>query len=202
MLQTIADDIWGQPCLAYHVQPHLDPETQDAFERFQQDIAARWPDPLHLCPKDGLHVTIYALIPVKVDFDKEAYWRHIAEPCRALLDDLCSGHEAIELHFNRLKVTDVAIIATATETTGIIGRIRDRIADVIPPPPGREPLRYDLIHTTLARYRTASSVPASAVESIEDLPVSIRAPVTRIKMIRETLFPCLERDELASFPLR
>ena len=32
MLQTIADDIWGQPCLAYHVQPSLEPETRAAFE--------------------------------------------------------------------------------------------------------------------------------------------------------------------------
>jgi 2'-5' RNA ligase len=201
MLKTIADDIWGQPCLAYHVQPHLSPDTQAAFERLQQAIAGRWPDPLHLCPKHGLHVTVYALITVKASFDKEAYWGRIAEPCRALLEQICAGHEAIELHFDRLRVTDVAIIATAREKTGLIEAIRNRIAEIIPPPPGREPLRYDLIHTTLARYRVSSDVPISLVDSVGDLPVSITAPVSRIKLIRETLFPCLVRDELAGFPL-
>ena len=39
MLQTIADDIWGQPCLAYHVQPSLEPETRDAFAEVQRTVA-------------------------------------------------------------------------------------------------------------------------------------------------------------------
>jgi len=201
MLQTIADDIWGRPCLAYHVQPSLDPETRQAFEGVQQAVRERWPDPLHLVPREGLHVTVYALIPVKAEFDKPAYWQTVAGPCGALLEELCSGHGPLKLHFSRLKVTDTAIIATATETTGLIETIRQRIAEVIPPPPGRQPLRYDLIHTTLARYQTSSSVPASLIDGIEALPLSIRAPVAGIKIIRETLFPCLVRDELARFPL-
>ncbi|MBJ6124717.1 hypothetical protein [Microvirga splendida] len=201
MLQTIADDIWGLPCLAYHVQPSLEPETREAFEEVQRAIAERWPEPLHLVPRDGLHVTIYPLVPVKGSFDKDAYWQSIAELSRNLLEDLCSGHGALELRFSRLKVTDTAIIATATDETGLIAAIRDRIVRDLPLPPGREPLHYDLIHTTLARYRTAASVPRSVVESIEAIPVAVLAPVARIKLIRETLFPCLVRDKLASFPL-
>jgi hypothetical protein len=201
MLQTIADDIWGLPCLAYHVQPSLEPETREAFKEVQRAIAERWPEPLHLVPGDGLHVTIYALVPVKASFDKEAYWQSIAGPSRCLLEELCSGHRALELRFSRIKVTDTAIIATATEETGLIEAIRQRIVRDIPPPPGREPLHYDLIHTTVARYRTSTSVTGSVVKGIENLPVSIRAPVARIKIIRETLFPCLVRDELASVSL-
>jgi hypothetical protein len=201
MLQTIADDIWGLPCLAHHVQPSLEPETRGAFEEVQRAIARRWPEPLRIVPRDGLHVTIYALVPVKGSFDKDTYWQSIAGPSRRLLQDLCSGHHALELRFSRLKVTDTAIIAIATEETGLIGAIRDRIVRDIPPPPGREPLHYDLIHMTLARYRTCASMANSVVAGIEALPVAISAPVARIKIIRETLFPCLVRDELASFPL-
>ncbi|MBB4039057.1 hypothetical protein GGR34_000692 [Microvirga flocculans] len=201
MMQTIADDIWGLPCLAYHVQPSLTAGTRDAFERLQRIIAEQWPEPLHLCPLHGLHVTIYALVPVKAAFDKESYWQAIAEPCRDLLETLCARHEALELQFSRLKVTDTAIIATATEKTGLIEAIRRRIAQDIPPPPGRKPLRYDLIHTTLARYRTAASVPDAVCERIEALPVDIRAPVAKIRLIRETLFPCVMTDDIAGFPL-
>lgn len=202
MLQTIADDIWGKPCVAHHVQPHLTPQTQLALADLQHRFAQLWPEPLHLGPPDALHVTLYALVLVKESYDKEAYWSSIAEPCRKLLDDLCSGHAPLELHFSRLKVTDTAIIATATDHTGLIAAIRDRIADRIPLPPGRaEPLRYDLIHTTLARYQKAAAIPESIVQAVESTPVSIRAPVERIKVIRETLFPCQVRDELQSFPL-
>ena len=75
MLQTIADEIWGRPCLAYHVQPSLEPEARDAFEAVQRAFAALWPEPLHVGPKHGLHVTIYPLLTVWGDYDKDAYWQ-------------------------------------------------------------------------------------------------------------------------------
>jgi hypothetical protein len=201
MLQTIADDIWEKPCLAYHVQPSLEPETREAFEEVQRAIGERWPEPLHVGPKHGLHVTIYPLVPVKGAFDKDAYWQNIAQQSRSLLEELCAGHQSLELRFSRLKVTDTAIIATATEETGLIGAIRDRIVRDIPPPPGHKPIIYDLIHSTLARYPTGASIPDDVVRHIESLSVSITARVTHIRLVRETLFPCLTTDEIASIPL-
>ncbi|HLM42011.1 MAG TPA: hypothetical protein VK434_20735, partial [Microvirga sp.] len=62
-------------------------------------------------------------------------------------------------------------------------------------------LRYDLIHSTLARYRSSGPVPNAVVERVEGLPVSIRAPVTAVKLVRETLFPCQAVDEIASVAL-
>jgi len=201
MLQTIADDLWGRPSLAYHVQPVLADGSRVALHGLLGPVAELWPGPLHLGAWPMLHVTIYALVPVKGDFDKEGYWSRIAGPARALLEETCAGHGPIDLHFSRLKVTDTAIIAVAEESTGLIEAIRQRIAASIPPPPGRAPLRYDLIHTTLARYRSSGTVPDEAVSRIESLPVSIHAPVAAIKLVRETRFPCMAVDEIASVPL-
>ncbi|WP_201863450.1 hypothetical protein [Microvirga soli] len=201
MLQTIADDIWGKPCLAYHVQPSLEPEAREAFAEVQRSIAERWPEPLNIGPRHGLHVTIYPLVPVKGAFDKDAYWQGIARQSQNLVEDLCADQPTLELRFSRLKVTDTAIIATATEETGLIDAIRSRIVSDIPPPPGHKPIIYDLIHSTLARYRTGASIPDEVVRRIESLPVSITAPVRQIRLVRETLFPCLTTDEIASIPL-
>jgi len=201
MLQTIADDIWEKPCLAYHVQPSLELETREAFAKVQRTIADHWPEPLHIGPKPGLHVTIYPLVPVKGAFDKDAYWQGIARQSQSLLEDLCAGHPTLELRFSRLTVTDTAIIATATEETGLIDAIRNRIVSDIPPPPGHKPIIYDLIHSTLARYRTRAPIPHDIVGRVESLPVSITAPVTHVRLVRETLFPCLVTDEIASIPL-
>lgn len=201
MLQTIADDIWGEPCLAYHVQPHLLPETQASLAKVQGEIAAHWPVPLFLAPPEALHVTLYALVQVRHRYDKQGYWSSIQEPCRALLEEICTGHLPLELRFSRLKVTDTAIIAVATDETGLIDRVRKAIVEVISPPPGHEPISYDLIHTTLARYRTSDAISGATVEAIEAIPVSVKAPVPRLKMVRETLFPCREIGEIHSFPL-
>lgn len=202
MLQTIADTIWGRPCLAYHVQPDLSLETRLSLGELQRAIAERWPVPLHFAPPEALHVTLYALIGVKDDFDKEGYWSRIAEPCRSLMDSLCSGNGPLSLRFSGLTVTDTAVIAVATEETGLIARLREAIAEVIPPPPGLKPMRYNLIHSTLARYRTLDAVPDEVVRKVEAIPVSIAAPVDRLKIIRETIFPCQVMDEIFSFPLR
>ncbi|MXQ10395.1 2'-5' RNA ligase family protein [Microvirga makkahensis] len=201
MFQTIADDTWGRPCLAYHVQPHLASETRSALVGLQEAVASRWTVPLFLTPPEALHVTLYALVQVKGIFDKEGYWSSIAEPCRSLLEESCRGHGPLELRFTRLKVTDTAIIAVATDETGLIDRVRNAIAAEIPPPPGHEPIRYDLIHSTLARYRTSDAVPEAAVAAVEAIPASVAAPVERLKIIRETLFPCRETDELFSVSL-
>lgn len=199
MLQTIADDIWGRPCLAYHVQPELSPKTQSCLAQLQTAIAERWPVPLFLAPPEALHVTLYALVQVKDRYDKEGYWGAIAERCRALIEELCHGHRPLELRFSQLKVTDTAIIAIATDETGLIDRIRHAIAEEIPPPPSLGPIRYNLIHTTLARYRTADAVPDAAVRAVEAIPVSVEAPVERLKIIRETIFPCRATHEIHSF---
>lgn len=201
MLKTIADDIWGQACLAYHVQPHLTAETRGSLGMVQEAIAAHWPHPLHMAPPDALHQTLYALANVKDRFDKEAYWRSIAEPCSEILDSLCRGHGTVELHYSRLKVTDTAIIAVATEPSGLIDAIRHKIAELIPPPAGLKPMRYNLIHSTLARYKVSGEAPDATVAAIERLPVSIRAPVEAIKLVRETVFPCFEMDEIRAFRL-
>lgn len=201
MLKTIADDIWGQSCLAFHVQPHLTAETQGSLGQIQKAIAAHWPHPLHTAPPEALHQTLYALANVKDRFDKEGYWRSIVEPCSEILDGLCRGHGVIELTYSRLKVTDTAIIAVATEPSGLVETIRHRIAELIPPPPGLKPMRYNLIHSTLARYQISAEIPDETVAAIESLPLAIKAPVASIKLVRETLFPCQEAAEIRLFPL-
>lgn len=201
MLQTIADECWGQPSCAYHVQPRLSPETQERLAGLQLAVAECWPAPLNLMPPRALHITIYAIVPVKASFDKQAYWRQIADPALHLLQDLCAGHGAIDLHFTQLKVTPAAVVALARDESGLIEAIRQRIAGSIPPPPGLKPLHYDFIHSTLIRYPTSMPVPKEAVRRVESLPVAIPARVEAVRLVRETLYPCLSVEELACVSL-
>lgn len=196
-----ADELWGKQCLAYHVQPGFAPGAQERLHELQQRVVSLWPEPLFAGPPESLHVTVYPLVPVPGGFDKEAYWRDIAAPSRAILAFLCPTVPALTLRFHRLKVTPVGIIAVAEDETGLVAAIRERILGTLPPPPGRERVHYDLVHMTLARYRSATPVPASALELIENLPVAVEAPVDRIRLFRETLFPCLVGEELEAFPL-
>ncbi len=179
-LVPVPDGWWGRPCLAYHVQPDLDAGTGPRLGQLQRRVAELWPQPLFLAPSEALHVTIYPLAMVQDDYDKEAYWQAVAPLAKAVLAGLCPGVPRLTLTFFRLKVTDTAIIAVARDGTGLIEAVRRRILETIPPPPVRGPIRYDLIHSTLARYRSPEPVAASVVERIESLPVAVSAEVSRI----------------------
>jgi hypothetical protein len=197
-----ADLLWGRPCLAYHIQPGFAAGAQERLHALQQRILPVWPEPLFAGPAPSLHVTLYPLVPVPGGYDKEAYWRTVAGPVRAILEELCADAPAPTLRFRRLKVTPVAIIATAEDETGLFTRIRREVLRRLPAPPGRSHIHYDLVHTSLVRYRSASPVPAALAERIESLPVSVDAAVDRIRLFRETFFPCLVGEELEAFPLR
>jgi 2'-5' RNA ligase len=196
-----ADTLFAQPCLAIHVQPHLTSEAQGVLRSLQKQAAGRWPGALHLAPAHAFHVTIYPLVPTSEGFDKEAYWNRIESQTRALVAETCAGHPPVDLRFSRLKVMPVGIIAVAEEGTGLIERMRRRIVETLPPPPGLAHRHYDLIHTTLARFADAEPVPASAVERVEAVPADLSVRVERIKIFRETVFPCIVGEELASVPL-
>jgi hypothetical protein len=118
-----------------------------------------------------------------------------------MLRELCARAPALTLRYHGLKVTPVGIIAVAEDETGLVASIREKVRETLPPPPGRGHVRYDLIHTTLARYRSSAPVPSSTVTRIEALEVQVDAPVDRIRLFRETLFPCLVGEELDAFRL-
>jgi 2'-5' RNA ligase len=201
LFHPTADTLWGKPSLAYHIQPGFASGAQTRLHELQRSFTALWPDPLFAGPPEALHVTIYPLVPVPDGFDKEAHWRSVAEPASAMLRELCARAPALTLRYHRIKVTPVGIIAVAEDETGLIASIREKVLETLPPPPGREHVRYDLIHTTLARYRSSAPVPSSTIAKIEAIEVQVDAPVDRIRLFRETLFPCLVGEELDAFRL-
>jgi hypothetical protein len=201
LFHPVADALWGKPCDATHIQPHLEPDAQAALAAVGEAAATLWPGALHVAPPHAIHVTIYPLVRVPGDFDRAAYWRQIEEPSRAILHDLAEGAGAIDLRFHAVRAMPAGLVAVADDASGLIEAIRRRVVETLPPPPGFEPVRYDLIHTTLARFASAEPVSRAAVERVESISVSIRARVERLKLVRETLFPCLAAEEMGSVSL-
>jgi hypothetical protein len=195
------DTLYGKPCLAIHVQPHIAPDAQAKLRAVQQAAVSHWPGAFHEAPPHAFHVTIYPLVPTTDGFDKEAYWGEIAGSSRRIVEELGAGAGPLVLDFHKLKVTSVGIIAVARDESGLIGRIRNRILATLPPPPGLEHRHYDLVHTTLARFSDLRPVPAEVVQRIEATAIDLPVPVERLKIFRETLFPCLVGEELASVSL-
>src|SRR3954452_18323328 len=147
VFQPVAGELWAKPCLAYHIQPGFAPGAQQRLHELQQRVVSLWPQPLFAGPAEALHVTIYPLVPVADGFDKEAHWRTVAGASRAILQELCADAPPLTLRFDRLKVTPVGILAAAPAESGLVAAIRQKVLERLPPPPGREHVHYDLVHT-------------------------------------------------------
>ncbi len=201
LFHPAADEFWGRPADAIHIQPHLTTDVQRALGDVQRRAAALWPAALHLAPEPAIHVTVYPLVRVPGTFDRTAYWQEIEAPSRALVADHAGRRGPITLTFSAVRVMSAGIIAVAEDPSGLVEGIRTEIVEKLPPPPGLQPLRYDLIHATLARFASGEPVAQDAVRLVEAIPVSVKAPVSRLKLTRETLFPCLAAQEIGSYPL-
>jgi hypothetical protein len=195
------DDFWGRPCLAFHIQPGFAPGAQERLHALRERIVPLWPKPLRVGPLHSIHVTLYPLVPVPGDFDRDKHWRAVKEGALGILRRLCADAPALTLRYHRLIVMPAGIVAAAEDATGLVSAIRNEVLRLLPPPPGRSHVPYDLIHTTLARYGSTDPIDRSHVDAVNTQPVAVEARVDRIRLFQETLFPCIEGEELETFPL-
>ncbi len=196
MLVT-ADEMWGTPCLAYHIQAIFPRDALDAIAQLQCDLGAFGLPAFNLCPRHSQHLSIYTLVPVRLPIaGKEDYWASISAVAFSDLDRLCRGRRRIALHFNEVRITSSAIIAVASAVHDLIGDIREHFSRW-PAPSGRIAPTYDIAHVTLARFSVAAQVPATLIREISARPPSIDATISRVRLVRETVYPSLEVDELS-----
>lgn len=197
-----ADPLWGQPCLAYNVQGTFSDQTLQNIDAIQARLQNIFPLPLRQCPPHALHISIYALIPVRATADpadKERLWQEIAADSVAELRRLGTGRHRIKLHFDDVRIMPSAVIAVADDASGFFETIRNHFRLALPE---HVPVqRYDMIHTTLARYGRNGVVSSSTRKQISSTPFSFDAIVTQIKLTRERVYPSLVTDDIASIQL-
>jgi hypothetical protein len=196
-----ADEMWGKPCLAYNIQAVLPQDALDAFGQLQRDFGAFGLPAINLCPRHSQHLSIHALVPVRLPIaGKEDYWAGISAVAFSDLDRLCRGRRGIALHFNEVRITSSAIIAVASAVHDLIGDIREHFSRW-PAPSGWIRPTYDIAHVTLARFSAAAQVPTSLVREVSARPLSLDVTISRVRLVRERVYPCLEVDELSSYDL-
>lgn len=197
-MRLIADELWGKPCLGYKVQIGLPGEATRSFDALQAVIRAGLPVPLHPCPLDSLHVSVFTLISVRsTDAGKEMHWQGLSRRCVADLEQLCRGRSRIDLLFDRLQVTPTAVIVTGVDRSGGIDAIRKHFSGVLRgtslPVPS-----YDLIHVTLARFGQEFLLPDAIVDAMAATPIAVSAEVAAVELVRERVYPALETDNIAT----
>jgi hypothetical protein len=187
----IRDQYWGQPLISYTVMQMLEPAAREACVevlRRVSDIAGT-ADHLLIAPAETFHLSLYAIAPVRSDFDKDAWWRIHGEQALAVFRRWCAAQPATLLHFRELRVTQTAMIAVA-EPHDAVWSLRRRMRAEVPQPPGGTP-DYDMIHMTLARYAQPEKLPADFAARVTALPLDLKVRLHDVALMRETAYPLL-----------
>ena len=152
---------WGAPGIGYLLIFRPDPAASAALARLQEQVLAFEPALLRQ-PEAQLHTSVAWLMAVGRDFDepKDALWAARGDDWLKIMESITERTEPMRLRYQRLVVTDAAIIAVAEEPTPVGGFRRELTAALGLP----WPISYDsveIVHTTLLRYRQPPSDPAA-----------------------------------------
>jgi hypothetical protein len=198
----VRDRYWSQPLVSYTVMHMLDDAAREScvdLLRRVSDIAGAV-EHLLIAPADTFHLSLYAIAPVRSDFDKDAWWRIHGEQAQAVLRQWCAAQPAIRLRFRTLRVTQTAVIAIA-EPEEAVWNLRRQLRADVPQPPGGTP-DYDMIHITLARYAQPDRLPADFAARVAALPLDLEVRLHEITLMRETAYPLLGGRPVEAYTLQ
>lgn len=187
----IRDPHWARPLISYTVMNLLDDVSREQSVQTVRQVAAiaGSPDHLLVAPAETFHLSLYAIAPVRSDFDKDAWWAIHGDLARSVFRRWCDTQVATTLRFRQLRATSTAIIAMA-EPDEAVWMLRRMMQAEVPQPPGGTP-KYDMIHMTLARYARPEAFPADFAARVAALPLRIDAPLHQASLMRETAYPLL-----------
>jgi hypothetical protein len=187
----IRDPYWSQPLISYTVMQMLQPAARAACLDVLRQVAemAGGADRLLIAPAETFHLSLYAIAPVRSDFDKDAWWAIHGDRARTVLHRWCDTQPAAFLRFRELRATSTAVIAVA-EPQDAVWSLRRALRAGVPQPPGGTP-EYDMIHMTLARYAQPEKLPADFAARVAALPLQLDVDLNAVTLMRETAYPLL-----------
>jgi hypothetical protein len=197
-----ADEMWGRTCLAYNIQAAIPDDLRDALARTQRDLGTVGLPPFNVCPSASLHLSIFALVPVRSPVaGKETYWANVSSQAAGDLERICRDRRSMALRFDELRVTRTAVIAATQAVPDLMTEIRSHFARWPAHPNWTMPV-YDIAHVTLARFAATAEISGTLADEISARPLSLAGDVSRIQLVREKVYPSLEVDVLKEFRLR
>jgi hypothetical protein len=192
--------LWARPCRAYNVQIELNSDTRASLEQTQQNLKLAESN-LLVCPRETLHVSVAWLLAVHANYavTKNSLWERHAGEWTSELQRIAADSGVFRITYERIVVTDSAVIALA-RPTGPVNRIRRMIGERLSLPPETRN-RADLVHTTLFRYSGPLSDPEQFLASVEAESPHATSEVDELVISRELVYPSLETVVLERLPL-
>lgn len=190
---------WGQPCRAYNVCIQPDSTGEAALAAVQASALQLEPSLLRV-PERALHANLAWLLPVHQEFDgsKDELWQQHGAQWVATLADIAGRTSGFRLSYQRLVMTDSAVITVATEPNPL-SALRRELLPLLDLPGGGS--AGDLVHITLFRYARPLRDPPSLLRGLAATQFHLEIDVNELLVLREQVFPSLDYEILHRIPL-
>ena len=199
-IDSEADPLLNASCSAFHLQYQPSNEfvrriiaAQDLVKPVSNDILFR-------CPPASLHMTVLTLLPARPETSGEAdaAWNESGCLWADKIAKVCSAQSPFDVQFETIEVSSRAIFLKG-QLKSVLERLRNAIVEEIAPF-GSPLIVPNIAHISLFRFlRTRPNIQVQ----IPVMPPGdgTTARVETIVLTKETRYPSLERDLLASFEL-
>ncbi|EKE18477.1 MAG: hypothetical protein ACD_9C00323G0004 [uncultured bacterium] len=197
---TISDKNIGKEVVGYILCRYLSQKAKEEVAKVQKIISDNFGDDVWLSPLDTLHVTLMDWLAPFVDYeqDKDALFGDIFDQYDKAIGVSVSNRGTIDVSFNKIVVTDSAVILVGDDG-GVFNDIRrdflesvELIANTKRPP--------QIVHSTICRF--VKELPIAEVESaLEDVKIRFNENVNSFDLVRATKSPMLDFSIMKTYDL-
>lgn len=200
MEMTIADKYIGKEVVGYIICKYLSGQAKEEIAKVQKVIADKFGDAVWLAPIDSLHITLMDWLAPFVEYEKDKdslFDDNFVEYDRAIVNALM-GKGAIKINFNKIKVTDSAIILIG-EDGGKFNEIRKEFMEKIELI-GNTKRPPQIVHSTICRFSKVLAI--SEVEDVlKDVKIEFNEIVEEFSLVRAAKSPMLDFEIIKSYKL-
>lgn len=199
-VETIPAQYLNEPSIGYVYAALLSEHAQSKITELLESMRQELPGIIWTMPPDALHITLCEVIQSRKPYseDKDTLFARRQDEYFDGAAHALKGISVLNVVFNQIEVSKDAIIIR-TQDGAPFNDIRATLLshislpDETKRPPG-------IIHSSIARYQQAVDI-----ETVQSVAASHRInfteEITQFKLLRTTVPPLLEYEELTSFTL-
>jgi len=192
------DTNWNKPVYGITLQIPLSENVQDCIDQLQLTLSKMEPSALFFPPAESRHISLNQVIPWNEgtsDINQQA-WRSLKIEFLPKLQNLNKHFKKFPIEFNRLVITTEAIIWCADDPDDNLQALRNDMYEHLPFPSSDKSL--NIIHTTIARYKTPLQSPKKLLAFAKTQSRSIPMQIHSLHLNNERNFPSLLTHKIAA----
>lgn len=198
----VLDINWGKSVFGVTLQINLPENVKGILCKHQKNLLELEPNRFLTIPREYQHISFNQVIHWNQTYKQEKgkVWETIAEEFVENFMNLDNKLPKFQISFRKLIATTSGIIWCAFDKNDEMQSLRKYLLEKLPFP--SETVKFNqIIHTTVARYRSKLSNPQRVIDYLGSIEGVIPMNIDEITLKKELEFPSLKTEKIAGINL-